>query len=489
MAPDDPADPGMYDPGLSYTTVAQTNLSRLDAEAGELYVGGYPIEELAANASYEEAVSLLFEGRVPTADELQSFCDELADLRTIPGPVRELLRAVADSTDPMDALRMGLAAADLHTDPTTAAKRVAAVVPTIVATHWRLGRDEPVVEPDADLGHVANYLWMLTGERPTSERVDALETCCVTLLEHGLDASSFAARTAASTNADPISAATAAVGTIKGDRHAGRFADAFALLESARGADDIQRVLRDRTNDGLVPGFGHPVYQTRDPRAAVLSATLEQTAPETAAETIETIDRLDEAAQDVFEPEAEGQEQRPEVTVEFPATAVLDSLALPPALFAPTVAVARAGGWAAHILEEYSEPTLVRPSAAYVGEIKSDWTAVEDRYTAGDRLIARPPQSASLEPLTQTLDVLSEPNRLELLLALYDSQEPLAYSDLLAASTIDDKGQLNYHLRTLRGPFVADTDAGYRLTDTGERLIDAVLENDRLLDDDLSDDK
>ena len=177
------------------------------------------------------------------------------------------------------------------------------------------------------------------------------------------------------------------------------------------------------------------------------------------------------------------------MTVEFPATAVLDSLALPPALFAPTVAVARAGGWAAHILEEYSEPTLVRPSAAYVGDIKSDWTAVEDRYTAGDRLIARPPQSASLEPLTQTLDVLSEPNRLELLLALYDSPEPLAYSDLLAASTIDDKGQLNYHLRTLRGPFVADTDAGYRLTDTGERLIDAVLENDRLLDDDLSDDK
>ena len=184
MAPDDPADPGMYDPGLSYTTVAQTNLSRLDAEAGELYVGGYSIEELAANASYEEAVWLLFEGRLPTADELQSFRDELADLRPIPEPVRELLRAGVESTEPMDALRMGLAAVDLHgdiDDPLTAATRVVAVVPTIVATHWRLSRDEPVVEPDADLGHVANYLWMLTGERPTSERVDALETCCVTL--------------------------------------------------------------------------------------------------------------------------------------------------------------------------------------------------------------------------------------------------------------------------------------------------------------------
>jgi citrate synthase len=482
MAPDDHDDAGMYDPGLSYTTVAQTNLSRLDPDAGELFVGGYPIEELADNASYEESVFLLLEDRLPTGDELSAFRDDLAQRRSISEPVRDVLSAAADSTSPMVALRAGLAAADIDTDsddPRTAAKRVVAVIPTIVAAYWRLRQDRTPLTPDPELGHVANYLWLLSGEHPPSKRTEALETFCVTLLEHGLDASSFAARTAASAESDPVSAATAAVGTLKGDRHAGRFADAFALLDAARGADDPTALLRDRATQGQVPGFGHPVYRTRDPRAAVLSAALERTAPETAEQTLTTIQQLDDIAEDVFE---SGQSnQRPEVTVEFPATALLDSIDIPPALFPPTFAVARAGGWAAHTLEAYSSEALLRPSAAYVGETKTGWTPVENRHTAGDRLIARPPQSASLEPLSQTLDVLSEPNRLELLLALYDSDGPLGYSALLDASTIEDKGKLNYHLRTLRGSFVSDTDAGYTLTTAGERLVDAVVTNERLL--------
>ncbi|MFT4947110.1 MAG: citrate synthase, partial [Natronomonas sp.] len=373
MAPDDPADPGMYDPGLSYTTVAQTNLSRLDADAGELFVGGYPIEELAANASYEESVFLLLEDRLPTADELSAFRDDLAGRRAIPEPARDLLRsAAAGGVSPMTALRAGLAATDIDADsdgPTAAAKRVVAVVPTIVAAYWRFRQGAQPLEPDPELGHVANYLWLLSGERPTTERTEALETFCVTLLEHGLDASSFAARTAASAASDPVSAATAAVGTIKGDRHAGRFAEAFAVLESARETEDVSGLLRERATQGAVPGFGHPVYRARDPRAAVLSAELERTA-ESAEQTLATIQRLDEAAKDVFgaDGEFETSDQRPEVTVEFSATALLDSTGLSPALFAPTFAVARAGGWAAHTLEAYSTETLLRPSAAYVGE-------------------------------------------------------------------------------------------------------------------------
>jgi citrate synthase len=208
----------------------------------------------------------------------------------------------------------------------------------------------------------------------------------------------------------------------------------------------------------------------------VLSAALEDGAPETLA----TIHQLDEAADAVFDAS-----DRPDVTVEFPATALLDSLGIPAALFAPTFALARAGGWAAHTLEAAGAEQLLRPTASYVGETKSNWTPVENRHTAGDQLIGRAPHARSLEPLSETLDVLSEPNRLELLLALYDSGEPLAYSGLLAASTIDDKGKLNYHLRTLRGSFVADTDDGYALTPAGERLVDAVVANDQLLGDQL----
>lgn len=482
----------MYDPGLAHTTVAQTNLSRLDA-AGELLIGGYPVETLAAEATYEEAFFLLLEGRLPTADELDEFRADLAEYRSLPQAVRELLRAGAeDGVEPMTALRTGLAAADLETDatePREMAKRVVAVVPTIVATYWRYRQGEQPVAPDPELGHVANYLWLLTGEKPGTRRTEALETLCVTLIEHGLDASSFAARTTVSTDSDLVSAATAAVGTLKGDSHAGRFADAFEFLTAARAADEPEESLRDRADDGSVPGFGHPVYRARDPRVAVLSAALEEYDAERAAEIGQTVRELESAAADVFDAAEPGRgednpsgerTQHPEITVEFPATALLDSVGLPPALFAPTFAVARSGGWVAHALEARESGPLLRPSARYVGDRKSAWTPVEDRYTAGDQLLSRPPQSPSLEPITETLDVLSEPSRLEILLALYDGDEPMAYSALLEATTISDKGRFNYHLRTLREYFVSQSDEGYRLTEAGEQLVDAVVTNDRL---------
>ena len=481
----------MYDPGLAYTTVAQTTLSRLDP-TGELLIGGYPVETLAANATYEEAVFLLLEGRLPTADELDGFRSDLAAYRSLPEPVRDTLRAGADGDiEPMAALRGGLAAADLGvdgTEPREMATRVVAVVPTIVATYWRYRQDEQPIEPDPALGHVANYLWMLTGERPTTPQTDALETLCVTLLEHGLDASSFAARTTVSTDSDLVSAATAAVGALKGDRHAGRFAEAFELLTAARTAETPEPLLRDRAERGAVPGFGHPVYRTRDPRVAVLSAALERHDPDAAAEIHRTIRELESAATEVFdaatggrgESDSIGESQRPEITVEFPATALLDSVGVPPALFAATFAVARSGGWVAHALEGRQSGPLLRPSARYVGERKSTWTPVENRHTAGDHLLSRPLRSPSLEPITETLDVLSEPSRLEILLALYDSDEPMAYSALLDATTIGDKGRFNYHLRTLREYFVSQSDDGYRLTEVGEQLVDAVVTNDRL---------
>lgn len=483
----------MYDPGLAHTTVAQTNLSHLDP-AGELLIGGYPVETLAANASYEEACFLLLEGRVPTADELDQFRSALIEYRSLPEPVRDSLRAAASGNiEPMAALRSGLAAADLGTDastPAEMAKRVIAVVPTIVATYWRYRQDAQPIDPDPELGHVANYLWLLRGERPSSQRTAALETVCVTLLEHGLDASSFAARTTASTDSDLVSAATAAVGALKGDRHAGRFADAFDLLTAARTAEAPEPVLRDRATSGPVPGFGHPIYQTRDPRVAVLSAALERFDAEHAAETRQTIQDLESAAAEVFGPAAQGREQayptgdrttqQPEITVEFPATAVLDSVGIAPTLFAATFAVARSGGWVAHALEGQQSGPLLRPSARYVGDRKSTWTPVENRHTAGEKLLSRPLRSPSLEPISETLDVLSEPNRLEILLALYDSDEPLAYSTLLEATTISDKGRFNYHLRTLREYFISQSEDGYRLTEVGERLVDAVVTNDRL---------
>jgi citrate synthase len=501
MAPDDPQGPGMYDPGLAYTTVAQTNLSHLDP-GGELLVGGYPIEELAVNATYEESVFLLLNGRLPTEDELATFTRRLADRREIPETVRDLLAAAAsEGLAPMTALRMGLAAADLGEDsdaPRETAERVVAVVPTLVATYWRFREDKDPLAPDPELGHVANYLWLLTGERPRTATVDALETVCVTLVEHGLDASSFAARTTVSTESDLVSAATAAVGALGGDRHAGRFTEAHEILTAALSGEAVDSELRDRASDGAVPGFGHPIYRARDPRAAVLSAALDRYDEQQGAAVSEAVERLEAVASEIIggdDPGADesgagdsgdGRTQQPDASVEFPATALLEAVGIAPALFAPTFAVARVGGWVAHALEGLREETLVRPSAQYVGEPKAAWTPVENRHTAGDRIIARPPQSPSLEPVSETLDVLSEPNRLEILLALYDSSAPVAYSALHEATSIADKGRFNYHLRTLRGSFVVQSEAGYALTEAGERLVDAVVANERLLGEEIS---
>ncbi|PGF16239.1 citrate (Si)-synthase [Natrinema sp. CBA1119] len=478
--------PSVYDPRLESVTVAETSLSDIDGENGDLLIGGYPVAELATNATYEETVFLLFEGRLPTAEELADFRGALVSRRNLPSAVRAVLREAAAADEPvMDAIRMGIAAATLETDatePRAAAERVVAVFPTIAAAYWRYRRGAEPVAPDEELGHAANYLYMLTGERPADTDVRGLEAFLTTLIEHGLNPSTFTARTVLSTESDVVSAVTAAVGTFKGSRHGGGLELVADALQTVHESGGGEAYVREKLDAGeRVKGFGHPVYEGRDPRAPVLSAVAERLADGSGDDFLETVREFEAVAGDVL---AERVPKRgTEPNVEFYAAAVLRAIGLPRELFTATFGVSRVGGWTAHCLEQLADNDLVRPTGRYVGATEQAWLPVENRYVAGDSVVRHPVESSSLEPVSETLAVLSEPSRLELLLLLSDRDDVVSYSALRASSSIEDKGRFNYHLRQLREYFVAKREAGYELTDAGRTVVRSVLTEGRLADD------
>ena len=369
--------------GLEGVTVAETRLSDIDGETGELVIGGFPVETLATEATFEETVFLLLEDRLPAAEELDAFRADLAGQRELREEAHAVVRrAAADGEPAMDALRMGLAAASLDADTgdyRTAVKRVVAVIPTVVATYWRYRQGEAPVAPDPELGHAANYLWMLTGEVPDDHEVRGLETYLNTVVDHGLNASTFTARTVVSTESDLVSAATAAVGTLKGPRHGGAPGPVLEMLQEVHESGDPEGYVRETLAAGeRLMGFGHRVYRVRDPRADVLSTAAERFyAASGRTAFYDTVERFEDVALGML---AEHKPDRRLATnVEFYTAALLHGVGIPRALFTTTFAVARAGGWMAHGLEQLSDNRLVRPVARYVGETDRSWTALDER--------------------------------------------------------------------------------------------------------------
>jgi len=374
----------MVTTGLEGVTVAETRLSDIDGENGRLTIAGFPVEDLAANATYEETLFLLLHDRLPDRGELQSVRADLVERRGIAPQVRELLREAASEEAPaMDALRMGLAAASLGngeaTDPEETAKRVVAVIPTIVATYWRYRQGKAPLDPDPELGHAANYLRLLTGEKPDESAVRGLETYLSTVVDHGLNASTFTARTVVSTESDLVSAATAAVGALKGPLHGGAPGPVLAMLREVHRGGQPEAYVREKLDAGeRLMGFGHRVYDVRDPRAAVLSDAAERFYEAAGDEAFfETVTEFEGTATELLA------EHKPDhslaTNVEFYTAVLLHGVGVPRALFTPTFAVARAGGWMAHAIEQLGNNRIIRPSSAYVGARGREWTALDAR--------------------------------------------------------------------------------------------------------------
>jgi len=375
-------DPDYY-PGLEGAIAGETRLSYIDGEAGELVIGGYPLAELAGNAAYEETLFLLYEDRLPDADELQSFRADLAGRRAVDEAVLDVLREAAEADrDAMDALRMGAATADLEGrgDDRETAKRIVAVLPTVVAAYHRFSEGEEFVEPRTDLRHAANYLYMLAGEDPEPAAVRGVETYLNTVIDHGFNASTFTARTIVSTESDLVSAVTGAVGALKGPLHGGAPGPVLDMLLEIEESGDVEGWLREQLESGeRLMGFGHRVYEARDPRAAVLSTAAREffdTSDEGQA-FFETVRTVEDTAVDLLA------EYKPdhdlETNVEFYTATLLYGAGVPRDLFSATFGIARVGGWTAHALEQLDDNRLIRPRSRYVGDREREWTPLEKR--------------------------------------------------------------------------------------------------------------
>ena len=381
--------------GLEGVTVAETRLSSIDGEAGELVIGGFPLGELAGNATFEEAVFLLREGRLPDAAELEAFRGDLASRRAIAPETRETLRAAAEDGLPaMDALRMGVAAANLSSDADGTggtgersgsgdladdALTAVAVLPTVAATYWRYHEGDEPMAPREDLGHAANYLYMLTGEEPDEAAVRGLETYLNTVIDHGLNASTFTARCIASTESDVFSAVTGAVGALKGPLHGGAPGPVLEMLIDIHESGDPEAAVRQRLDAGeRLMGFGHRVYEVRDPRAAVLSDAAESFYEASGdADFFESAREAERVGVEALAEHKPG--RRLETNVEFYTAVLLHGIGIPRELFTATFGVARVGGWTAHCLEQREDNRIVRPRARYVGETDRTWTPVDER--------------------------------------------------------------------------------------------------------------
>jgi citrate synthase len=358
--------------GLDGVVAATTRLSHVDGERGELIVGGFTIEELAAHATFEETVWLLWHGDLPSAAELDTFQRAMAAARTLPPAALQLLRECARAdADPMDALRitagtMSLAATD--------AVGVLARMPSIVAAFWRLRRRLEPIEPRPDLGHAANFLYMLNGEAPDAERVRALETYLNTVVDHGLNASTFVARVITSTGSDLVSAVVGALGALKGPLHGGAPGPALDMVFEIGDASRAETILRRKIEAGeRLMGFGHRVYKVRDPRADVLAAAAERLYDRGADRSLYTLARFVEAtALRLLEEYKPG--RRLQTNVEFYTALLLHGLGFDTSLFTPTFAISRTAGWIGHAFEQQAAGRIIRPQSEYVGPRGRRWS-------------------------------------------------------------------------------------------------------------------
>jgi citrate synthase len=370
-------------PGLADVVAAQTRLSAVNGRAGELTIAGFPVEEIASRATFEEMVYLLWNDALPTAAQLATFRQALAAPRALPLATVDMLRAAVERQLPaMDAL--SLAAGTLSLDLANAdlqqqAIAVLARFPVIVATYARLLNDQTPVTPRADLAHAANYLFMLFGEDPEPERIRALETYLNTVVDHGLNASTFTARVITSTGSDLVSAVVGAVGALKGPLHGGAPGPALDMvfeIGDARRAESFMRQKLER-HERLM-GFGHRVYRTRDPRAEILSTAAEQMFRRSGDMKLYT---LAHAVEDVaIRLLAERYPERNlKTNVEFYTALLLHGLGLTPDFFTPTFAVSRAAGWIAHIFEQREQSRIIRPESEYISVRDRRWIPLDQR--------------------------------------------------------------------------------------------------------------
>ena len=367
--------------GLRGFKVATTNISDVDGTAGRLIYRGYLVQDLAGKVSFEEVAYLLLYERLPQKQELENFKKQLAGERGIPPEVIAALETRPKDALPMDILQaaVGMLA---HHDPDTkehsreAAVRMAikliAKFPTIVAAWGRIRNNKKPVEPDLNLNHAANFLYMLNGTIPDDELAGFFDTCLVLHAEHSFNASTFSARQVASTRAHMYSAVAAGVGSLSGELHGGANTRVMEMLLDIETVDGVESYVNNLLDTGgKIMGLGHAVYKTDDPRAHILAPMSKKMGERTGKpKWYEMSEVLEKKGKEAFK-QRKGRDIF--VNVDFYSASLYYYMGIPTDLFTPLFAIARITGWTAHVIEEQfggaaSKPVLYRPDSQYIGE-------------------------------------------------------------------------------------------------------------------------
>ncbi len=357
--------------GLNGVVAADTVIGAVHGDEGFFHYGPYDAAELARTRSFEEVWYLVRSGRLPDDGELAAFRSEVAAHRTVPAELMDVLRVIAltDATA-LSKLRSVLSVSagfdpviDIdESERRQQALRLAAMVPSLLAALHRLEAGQEPVEPDAQLGHAAAYLYEVTGERPTPVAARAVEQYMILTLDHGFNASTFTARVSASTGATVADGVCSALGSLAGPLHGGAPSRALDALDAIGEPKNAAAWVRAEMEAGRkIMGFGHAVYRAPDPRSGLLREVAERLGGD-------LVDRAIALEAEILVTLAELKPGRPlPSNVEFYAGVVMQSAGLPAGMFTPTFAVSRTIGWCAHIVEQAAVGKLIRPSSRYVG--------------------------------------------------------------------------------------------------------------------------
>src|ERR1700733_5262343 len=367
--------------GLEGIVAAESNICFIDGDLGILSYQGFNIHTLAEHAPFEEVIYLLWHGKLPKQSELDALKAELVRYRPIPQEVVEFLGKVSKGS-PMDVLRTAVSMLGLYdpkardnSDPANVEKaaRLMAQTSTIVTTFDRLRTGKPVLEGDPKLGFAANFLYTLTGKKPDEVMEHVFDVALTLHADHELNASTFAARVVAATLSDIHSAVTAGIAALKGPLHGGANEEVIRmLLDAGDERTALAHVQSMLTNKKKIPGFGHRVYRTEDPRATHLRSLSEELGRRTGhLDLYLTSKKIEETIKD---------QKKLNANVDFYSASTYYSLGIPIDLFTPIFAVSRMSGWTAHVLEQYRNNRLIRPRADYTGKpVGEKWIPIDQR--------------------------------------------------------------------------------------------------------------
>jgi len=367
--------------GLEGVVAAETKLCDLDGRNGRLAYCGYDIDELARQATFEEVCYLLWHGELPSKTQLDRFQVELIGARTIPPALVDAFRLMPRDTDPMRVLQASVAILGMHDGDATdnsreanlrKALRLTSQFATAICAHHRVRSGEAPVPPTSDLSHAANFLYMLTGKRPSDVVAKALDASLTLYAEHELNASTFTTRVIAATLSDMHSAVAGGVGALKGTLHGGAGEAVMRTLIEIGRVDNVEpwadKALAEKRR---LMGFGHRVYTAGDPRAAILRGMAEAACRQSGQGMwYDMAVRLHAKIHGV---------KKLIPNVDFYSAPLFYSIGIPVDLFTPVIAAARIAGWAANLIEQYDDNRLIRPRADYKGYARRAYQPVDKR--------------------------------------------------------------------------------------------------------------